>query len=208
MPSRSEYEEWRLAFEVPEGGPDPATLVDSLDRQLPPHVHVHRKGKRGVRVYAPTRAEIDVAFESIGEKLAARRVQADILLSRWNPGAARWQAPSLPLDPVPESLPDAWSELDEFAWEVRLRFETDWEVLRLVDELRSEGLAVLEGWRRCLVALPDQTAARELAERLQQAAPRAEREVRPLSRFRKWQIRQRVYGNYAQGADIGGPQSP
>ena len=201
MASRSEYEEWRLAFELPEGGPDPSTLVDALRTRFPAHLDVHRKGKRGIRVYAPTRTVIDAAFESIGEMLVARGVRADILLSRWNPGAEQWQAPSLPLDPVPQPLPDPWSDLEEFAWEVRLRFKTDWEMFRLADELRGEGLPVLEGWNRCLVALPDEETARERAEALRLDAPRADIEVRPLSRFRKWQIRQRLYGNYAVRED-------
>ena len=102
---------------------------------------------------------------------------------------------------MPQPLPDPWSDLEEFAWEVRLRFKTDWEMFRLADELRGEGLPVLEGWNRCLVALPDEETARERAEALRLDAPRADIEVRPLSRFRKWQIRQRLYGNYAVRED-------
>lgn len=203
-----EYEEWRLVFEVPEDGPKASTFANALRNRLPPRIDVHRTKGREIRVYAGTRADIDHALKIIGQELAARQTQTRILLSRWNPGGERWQEPSLPVETPSTPLPDAWSALDEFAWEVRLRFEIDWEMFRLVDGLRDEGLAVLEGWKCCLIALPDEATARRRAEELRKAAPRAELEVRPLSRFRKWQIRQRVFGNYAEGADVGGPQSP
>ena len=209
MTRPSEYEEWRLAFDVPEERVKASSLVDTLRSQLSPRVDVHQKGRTGIRVYAGTRADIDEALTVIEERFAVvHRARVDIALSRWNPGAERWQEPSLPIDPVSEPLPDPWSDLDEFAWEVRLRFDTDREMFRLLAQLREDGVAVLEGWKRCLVALRDETTARARAEELRRAAPRAAIEVRPLSRFRKWQIRQRVYGNYAKGADTGGPSSP
>ena len=201
-PGGTDYEEWRLAFDVPKGGPRLATLADTLRRRLPPSIDVHRRGKVGMGVYARTQAEIDRAFDVIGQELVSARVQANILLSRWNPGAGQWQAPSLPIDPVPEPLPDPWADVDEFAWEVRLRFHHESDAARVAHELEEQGAAVLEGWKRCLVALPDEATARTRAEQLRAAAPRAVIEVRPLSRYRRWQIRQQVFGNYA-GRDPG-----
>ena len=200
-PESNLYEEWRLAFDLPEGGPKPSKLADELRYRLPQNFNVHRKGRRGIRVYAGTRAEMDRALDLIGNRLVTHHVQAAILLSRWNPGAERWQDPSLPVERLQAVLPDPWADVDEMAWEVRLKFESDWESDRIVHALREEGAAVLDGWKRCLVALPDETTARQRADELRLEAPRAEIEVRPLSRFRKWQMRQRLYGNYAVDPD-------
>lgn len=47
-----------------------------------------------------------------------------------------------------------------------MRFGSAREAERLADELREGGTAVLEGWKRCLVAVPDEATARERAEGL------------------------------------------
>ena len=200
MPLRSEYEEWRLAFEVPEGGPDPSTLVDSLRRGLPPHVDVHRKGGREIRIYAGTRADIDHAFRVVGGELVAHGVQTDILLSRWNPGAERWQEPSLPIEMEPKPLPKPWGNIGELAWEVRLRFDHDSEAERLARELRADGASVLRGWNRCLMPVADEPTAQKWMAALRIREPTAEIEVRPTSRFRRWMIRQQLFKNYGDSS--------
>ena len=208
MTRPSEYEEWRLAFELPDGSHSPQGFIEQVRGQVNPAVSIHASGRRGVRVYAADRRHIDEATQIVVARLQAWRLQPELELTRWNPGGQRWQDPSLPVDPAPQPLPDPWANVDELAWEVRLRFSTDWEMFRVLHQLREEGLPVLEGWKRCLIALPSETAARTRAERLSHDAPRAEIEVRPLSRFRRWQIHQRIFGNYAKGADTGSPMSP
>jgi hypothetical protein len=195
----AQYEEWRLSFELPKAGPKAVKFIESLRARLPPNVHVHESRRNGVRVYAGSRPEIDRALKLIGEQLAAHGTQAQILLSRWNPGAERWQAPELPVEPPRPADPDPWAGLDETAWEVRLRFDRHADADRLVRRLQDDGAAVLGGWRRCLVPLADEATARQRAGELRLSAPFAEIDVRPISRFRRWMIRQQVYGNYAAG---------
>lgn len=165
---------------------------------------MHLSHRTGVRVYAGTRAEIDHALKLIGEQLAARGTQTQILLSRWNPGTERWQAPELPVEPPRLPDPDPWAGLDELAWEVRLRFDRHADADSLVQGLQHEGVAVLGGWRCCLVPVADHETARQRAGELRLSAPFAEIEVRPISRFRRWMIRQQVFGNYgASGGESG-----
>lgn len=192
-----EYEEWRLALVLPEGDVKAGALVAELRERLPPEIAIHRKGRRGIRLYADSHDAIEQAEQVVAERLKSHRVRADVGLTRWNPGEERWHSPYLPVTPPRAPLPDSWANVDEMAWEVRLRFEHDWEADRLLDDLLEKGAAAVGGWKRCLVAVEDETTARQRAGELRLSAPTAEIEVRPLSRWRRWMIRQKIVGSYA-----------
>jgi hypothetical protein len=49
------YEEWRLAIELPEGSVKPGEILERLRTLLPSDVDAYRKGRRGIRCYAPSR---------------------------------------------------------------------------------------------------------------------------------------------------------
>lgn len=202
-PALPEYEEWRLALVLPEGDLKAGALVSELRSRLPSSIDIHRKGRRGVRLYTDSRSLIAEAEDVLRERLESHRVRADLELTRWNAGEERWQSPLLPVQPPRAPLPDEWSTLDEMAWEVRMRFEHQWEADQLLHELRKKDAPAVGGWKRCLVVLPDEATARQRAAELRLAAPLAEMEVRPLSRFRRWLIRQKLFGNYGDSASAG-----
>ena len=102
------------------------------------------------------------------------------------------------------SLPDEWSGLDEAAWEVRLRFRHSWEAVQLHAKLRERDAAVIVSGKRLTIGVADERTARQRAGELRLAAPTATIEVRPLSRWRIWLLRQGLVGNYADGSRSGG----
>jgi hypothetical protein len=126
-------------------------------------------------------------------------------MTRWNPGAERWQDPALPVEAPKRDIGPEWVALGELAWEVRVRSQSGREARRLVQELLKAGHPTIAGLRnRITVGVADESAARTLANDLRLRAPTAEITIRALSRWRQWLIRQRLLGNYASGGDGGG----
>ena len=199
-----DYEEWRLAFELPEGTTKPGELLKRLRELLPSEVDAHRKGRRGIRLYAGSRESIAAAEAVVSRVLMSNRAHASLDLTRWNPGAERWQSPLLPVEPPATTLPDEWSALDEMAWEVRLRLPRARDARRLQSNVRKHDAAVLRNGKRLTIGVADEQTARQRAGELRLAAPTATIEVRPLSRWRIWLLRQRLVGNYGDGGGNGG----
>jgi hypothetical protein len=198
VPALPEYEEWRLEVTLPEGEVKTGDVLAALRECAPEGVDVHRKGRRRIRLYADSRASVDEAQARASELLAELRLRAPLDLRRWNPGEERWQSPFLPVDPPRQGLPDSWSALDEAAWEIRLRFEHDWERLQLETKLRDRDAAVIsDRSKRLMIAVATEELARQRAAELRLAARTAEIEVRPLSRWRRWLLHQKLVGNYA-----------
>ena len=65
---------------------------------------------------------------------------------------------------------------------------------------------VAKDGKHLIVAMEDRGTAEEIADQLRAKAPAdALIAVKPLTRFRGWRLRERIFGNYAQGTigDIG-----
>jgi hypothetical protein len=195
------YEEWRLIFDV---GKRNALAVVEDAHELPEEVDLHRRGDQ-LLVYAPSKQASGDAEKLVSRLLAERGVSSASVLSRWNPGAERWQDPSLPVEPPSRPIDPEWVELGELAWEVRIRSQEGKEARRLAQELAAGGHPSITGLgNRVTVGVADQQEAAALAAQLRFKAPTARIETRPLSRWRRWLIRQHILGNYGgAGGDSG-----
>jgi hypothetical protein len=194
------YEEWRLSFVLPDGDVKTGAFLEQLRGRLPDGVDAHRKGRRGIRLYADSRESIMSAETVASELLALHGIRCTLDQSVWNPGEERWQSPLLPVEPPRGPLPDAWSGLDGAAWEIRLRFPHGWEAAQLHTKLIQRDAAVICNGKRVTIGIADERTARQRAGELRLAAPTATIEVRPLSRWRRWLLHQGLLGNYADGA--------
>jgi hypothetical protein len=197
------YEEWRLVFEVGDKWKTLALIEEAAD-QTPEDVDIHRRGDQ-LLVYARSEWAIQEAEKLISRLLELRGLTNASTLTRWNPGAERWQDPRLPIEPADHDIGPDWAALGELGWEIRLRSQDAKEARRLAQELSGSGHPTITGLgNRMIVGVADETEASALASELRLRAPTARIETRPLSRWRRWLIRQRVVGNYAGGGDFGG----
>jgi hypothetical protein len=195
------YEEWRLILDV--GKKNALQVVEDLGR-VPNGVDVHRRGDQ-LLVYAPSEETIREAERVIGRRLEQRGLTTHSALTRWNPGEERWQDPDLPVEPSTQMIGPEWAALGELGWEVRVRSQDGREARRLAAELSESGHPTVTGLgNRITVGVADRAAATALAENIKLEAPTARIETRPLSRWRRWLIRQRILGNYGAGGGDGG----
>ena len=188
------YEEWRLAIELPEETAKPDETFEWLRSRLPAEVDAHRKG-RGIRLYAGSRTAMADAETVVASVFEPLRVRPTLELTRWNPGAERWQSPELPVEAPRGPLPVEWSGLDEAAWEVRVRYRQTRRAQLAHAKLREQGAAVIRNGKRLMIGVADEEEAHRLAGELRKA-PTAAVEIRPLSRWRIWLLRQGLAGNY------------
>jgi hypothetical protein len=197
------YDEWRLIFEVGNAkGID--DVIEEARAQTSEEVDIHRRGDQ-VLAYALSEADARATEKLVAGLLGARGLPAASTLTRWNPGAERWQDPSLPVEHRTYDIGPDWAAMGELAWEVRLRLQSGKEARRLAEELLDAGRPTISGLRnRITVGVVDGSEASALAEDLRLRAPTAEITVRPLSRWRRWLIRQRLVKDYAGGGDVGG----
>ena len=137
------------------------------------------KGRRGIRLYAQSRELIAAAETIAADVLSSQGLRCTLELTRWNPADEQWQSPLLPVEPPRGPLPDAWSGLDEAAWEVRLRFPHGWEAAQLHTKLLARDAAVICNGKRLTIGIADERTARQRAGELRLAAPTATIEVRP-----------------------------
>jgi hypothetical protein len=195
------YEEWRLIFDV--GKWKALAALDELADNPLEQVDVHRRGDQ-LLVYARSEEAIRAAQRLVSRVLEERGATTLATLTRWNPGAERWQDPSLPVEPPKQAIGPEWAALGELAWEVRIRSQEGREARRLAQDLTDAGLPTITGLgNRITVGAEDEREASTLANDLRLRAPTARIETRPLSRWRRWLIRQRLLGNYGSGGDLG-----
>jgi hypothetical protein len=195
------YDEWRLIFDADKK--DARRVVREAASRLPEDVHVHTRGHE-ILVYGFTEEATKEAGHVVSELLTEIGVAPHATLTRWNPGGECWQDPSLPVEPPRRDIGPDWASLGELAWEVRIRSQSRSEARSLADELQRAGHATITGLgNRITVGVASERAAATLAENLRLRASTAEIATRPLSRWRTWQIRQRLLGNYG-GGDFGG----
>jgi hypothetical protein len=84
-----------------------------------------------------------------------------------------------------------------------VKLEDRAEARKIEHGLRNEGRPTFNDGRTCFtIGVADRSAAAAVVEQITQTAPFAKIEVRPLSRFRRWLIRQAVLGNYAEGGIV------
>jgi hypothetical protein len=92
-----------------------------------------------------------------------------------------------------------WAKLGELVWEVRVRTQDRDQAKRLLDELKAAGRpTATDGGKRLMVGVAE-NEAHSLSDDLRLSAPFATITNRPMSRRRRWLIRQRLLGSYAGG---------
>jgi hypothetical protein len=179
-------------------------VIEEARAQAPDEVDVHRR--RGqVLVYALSEDDARAAEKLVAGLLGAKGLTTASTLTRWNPGAERWQDPALPVEHRTYDIGPDWAALGELAWEVRVRLQTVKDARRLAEELLDAGHPTITGLgNRVTIGVVDEGEAFALKDELRLRAPTAEITVRPLSRWRRWLIRQRLFKNHAPGGDVGG----
>jgi hypothetical protein len=203
----SAYEEWRISLVLPPGKPPTGEFVARLREAAPGSVAIHRKGRRGVRVYARSQSDLAAAEKEVNGLLADYRLQQSYEVRRWNPAEERWQSPLQPIGTTYQQLPAEWAELDDAAWEIRLTLGDYAEAQHVTERLRRNGAPVISrGWKQIMVGVDSEAAARQKAAELRLLARGGEIEVRPLSWYRRWLLRQGMVGNYADLAAEGWTQ--
>jgi hypothetical protein len=166
-------------------------LVDRLERGGLEHELESGAGDRvivsidgsEVFLYAATREQASAAVALL-QRLARGSAWGleEIELRRWHPTAEEWEDPDVPLPTTPEDEAAERAALiarerAESAalgapeYEVRVQCGTHRDTVELSDRLASEGLACVRRWRYLLVGLPDEDAARQLADRLVAEVP-------------------------------------
>jgi hypothetical protein len=196
------YEQWRLIFDV--GKWNAIAVGDEAAREAPEDVDIHRRGDE-LLVYAPSKERIREAERLVARLLEQRGMTTASTLTRWNPGGERWQDPSLPVEPSRRAIGPEWAALGELGWEVRVRSQDAKEPRGLAQEMLDAGRPTITGLgNRITVGASSHEEALALADELRLRAPTARIEIRPLSRWRRWLIRQRLVGNYASGGGDGG----
>ncbi len=197
------YDEWRLIFDVGDKWKAVGVIEEALE-QAAEDVDIHRRGNQ-ILVYALSEEAIRETEKLVSRLLEKRGLTTASTLTRWNPGGERWQDSSLPVEAQQYDIGPEWVALGELGWEVRIRLQDGKEARRLAQELLKAGRPTISGLgSRVTVGVADQLEAEALADELRLSAPTARIESRPLSRWRRWLIRQRALGNYSGGGDSGG----
>jgi hypothetical protein len=106
------------------------------------------------------------------------------------------------VEPAADVAP-RWFDLDRLRWEVRAKCRDFFEAQAVCDLLWENGEAVVAVSRaRVIVGAGSQGEAATVAERISSKAPYARIEIRPLSRVRRWLLKQGLGGNYASQGRI------
>ncbi|HEX9351574.1 MAG TPA: hypothetical protein VF877_09910 [Gaiellaceae bacterium] len=198
------YEEWRIVAKVLDRRDALSAVIDQMRATTPPEVDVHARGHDEIMIYAFTEAEMRSAEQALASIAAREGVTVQTTLTRWNPGGEQWQDPELPIEPMETPLDPEWIAVGDLGWEVRVKAQTRKAARRVENDLRAKGRPLLiDGLRRITVGVANEQEARQLAEEIRWADPLAAIQVRPLSGWRRWRIREAVLGGYAAG-DLGG----
>jgi hypothetical protein len=169
------YEEWRIVAKLALDPDELWALLEVLAAETAVSTDVRLRREGQLVAYAMSEEDIAHAEAVLRRLLEQARVRADLKLSRWNPGAERWQDPTLPVEPPKYELESAWTEIGELGWEVRVKTERMKEAQELERWLRHDERAVFsDGWRRITVGVRTEDEAARLAEDLRLELPRAE----------------------------------
>lgn len=192
------YEEWRLVTKLLDRTDLLGEVVEALWEATPEEIDVHSRGDDEVMTYTHSEHEMDVAAAELEAILAREAVPAESTLTRWNPAAERWQDPALPVGPPKHRIEPEWTELGELGWEVRVKTQSRADARRLEAQLRDEQRPVYaDGAKRLTAGARNEEEANRLMDEIRLILPFPQIETRPLTRFRRWRIRQALLGNYA-----------
>jgi hypothetical protein len=195
------YEEWRLIFEV--GKRDARGVIDEAIAETPDDVDIHRRGDQ-ILAYAHSEEAIQKA-----ENVVSRLLELRGLTTASDPDALESGRRALARPPSPDRTCTA-RHRPGMGGARRARLgssaQDGGEARRLTQELSEAGHPTITGLgNRITVGVADQLESSSLADDLRLRAPTARIQTRPLSRWRRWLIRQRLLGNYAgSGGDFGG----
>ena len=167
------------------------------DSSLPASVEISQAGGR-IYAYPDTESDAVAARQTLERFFAQRAVPVQTVLERWNPRRDEWVDPSLPLEPPDE--PRGEFDIAAFPWEVRARLPSHERAAELKERLRRDGHPALDTRTRLSVLAADEQQAADLADRVRiEGGVTSGVSVRRVSRFRRWWLAQRWYGNYGLG---------
>ena len=191
------YEEWRIMTRL-------LAETDALDETVaqvweatPDETDVHSRGREEILLYAYSEEEARGGQVELEKILGDEGIPFESNLTRWNPEGECWQDPQLPVGPPPYRIEPEWTNLGDLGWEVRAKTQGPSDARRLEDLVKQNDRPVFtDGWKRVTVGVINEDDATRLIDELRPASPLTQFEKRPLTRFRRWQIRQALLGNY------------
>jgi hypothetical protein len=181
-------DDWRLAVEAQGAG---SAMVERLASRELEHdlgeafgetVIVSHEGDT-VYLYAGSRAQAERAGALVERLAAEHGWTVSSQLTHWHPEAEEWEDPDAPL-PADEASRRAEHEeaiaqeraevraQGEPLFEVRVDLDSHHDAVRFAELLEAEGLPAVRRWKYLVVGAPDEDAARALADRLREEAPR------------------------------------
>jgi peptidoglycan/xylan/chitin deacetylase (PgdA/CDA1 family) len=202
-------DEFRVTLEL-DGSVDAEAFECLLADGLGPEHEISRH-KETLRLYADDEATARRMAEEVRAAAAALPAELAIDLKRWNPGSGEWQDPKLPVERLePDRDPDpdpADLDFESLQYEVTVRSPErlpegiERRLLREGESVFAQG----ESHRRLWAGAASEAEALLLAGHLQlETPPGSTIEVRPLTWWRRWLARERLFGNYAEGGGGGG----
>jgi hypothetical protein len=191
-------DEWRVTAHLPT-----AAKLEEIVLPEDAEVTTHEGWKTSaIRVYTAHERSAEAAREAIEMFAAGHELSAPPpLVERWNPGAREWQDPALRVEPAEPPEPRADEvDFDSLNYEIRAHLPEPLPA-RIEARLTREGIAVFpRGRRRLWVGARDLGEAQELVDHLRLELPIGTSvDLRPLTWFRRWRIKEVVLGNYASG---------
>jgi hypothetical protein len=191
------YEEWRIVTRLLAETDAVDEIVNEVWAATPDGTDVHSRGRDEILLYAFSRKEALSGQAKLKRALGREAIPFDSTLTRWNPDGECWQDPQLPVGPPPYRIEPEWTNLGELGWEVRAKTQGPSDTRRLEDLVKQDDRPVFtDGWKRVTIGVIDEDQATRLIDELRPASPLTQFEKRPLTRFRRWQIRQALLGNY------------
>ncbi len=181
-------DDWRLQIDAVGAGNEiverlsARELEHDLEEAFHDRVIVSRDGET-VFLYAGTREQAESAGALVDKLATQHGWTVRSQLRRWHPEAEEWRDPdeSLPSDAAGRDSEHADAIADERA-EVRASGEPEFEVrvdlpsrhdaARFAELLEAEGLTAVRRWKYLVVGAVDEDAARALATRLAEEAPK------------------------------------
>ena len=153
--------------------------------------------------YADTQREAERLREDAEHTLRRLGESGIYRIEWWDAARKQWRdlelvSPQIAEQPEPPNF-------SRLTWAVEAKLANQGKVNQLAVGLPPDVIVAKDG-KHLIVAMEDRGTAEEIADQLRAKAPAdALIAVKPLTGFRGWRLRERIFGNYAQGTigDIG-----
>jgi len=184
-------DDWRLQIDLEDEGKvgeiadhlRSEELEHDLSRDLDKRVILSHEGET-IYLYAGDRDQLDRARRPIEKFLDSKGWKADLDLRHWHKEAEEWESPDAP-EPTTAAEREAEHERrietedEETAerggraeFEVSAKFPSNKEAHQFAEKLRAEGFEPVRRFHYLVVGAADEDAAKALAERIREEAPK------------------------------------